>query len=378
MKIDKVKVGIVGLGLVSLSHIKAFCSHSGAEVVAVCDIDESRAKSYAKKYGISRYYINYYEMLKDKDINTVDIITPTFLHSSMTIAAAKAGKNIHCEKPFCLTLKECIAACEEVERQGVSLMVGESYLFTSAIIKAKELINNDEIGKPRQIRQRFGNFNLRGNVLFDRRSKDISWREDSTKAGGSGYPWLFDHCVHFFALAEYFNNSPIKEVYSLTTPNFSHNKEVPLITWKHEDEECHGVWMGAPPDNDKYYDSMEGFSMTVIGDKGMIEVLGEGGGGLQWQGKDAHLVLHRKGKETLTFTFDEGGDEIWKSEVSYYSRAHRNQIHTFIDCLLHGNKPVYNGFDGMRAVRNAMAAICSAKEGVPVLVKEVTDMRTSK
>lgn len=50
-------------------------------------------------------------------------------------------------------------------------------------------------------------------------------------------------------------------------------------------------------------------------------MLGEGGGGLQWQGKNAHLILHRKGKEKLTFEFDEGGDEIWKFDLSYYSQA---------------------------------------------------------
>jgi hypothetical protein len=57
---------------------------------------------------------------------------------------------------------------------------------------------------------------------------------------------------------------------------------------------------------------MYGFSVSVIGDKGMIEVLGEGGRGLQWKGKDVHLILHRKSNETLTFRFDEGGDDIWQ------------------------------------------------------------------
>ena len=48
----------------------------------------------------------------------------------------------------------------------------------------------------------------------------------------------------------------------------------------------------------------------------MVEVLGEGGKGLQWQ-ENVHLILHRKNKETVTFRFDEGGDDIWQSELSY-------------------------------------------------------------
>ena len=374
MKVSKVKVGLVGLGLVSTSHIEAFRSHPGAEVTAICDINEAQARAVSEKYGIPRYYTSYDEMLKSADINTVSIITPVYLHAEMAIAAAKAGKHILCEKPFCMTLDGGTAACAEAEKRGVSLMVGETFLFISAVMKAKELIGAGEIGKPRQIRQRFGIYNLKDNTLVDRRSGDMSWRTDPARAGGNGYPWMFDHCVHFFAVAEHiFNNSPVKEVYAVKTGAARENCEVPMIVWKHEDSECHGIWMGAKPESDDYYDPMGGFSMTVIGDNGMIEVLGEGGGGLKWQGKDTHLILHRKGKETVTYRFDEGGDEVWDSEISYYSRAHRNQIYSFIDSLLSGKRPAYGGADGLRAVKNTMAAICSAKEGAAVAVSGVTD-----
>ena len=113
----------------------------------------------------------------------------------------------------------------------------------------------------------------------------------------------------------------------------------------------------------------------MIGDKGMIEVLGEGGRGLEFQGQNVHLVLHRKGEATVAMRFDEGGDDIWESEVSYYSRAHLNQIHEFVDALMSGAPARYTGEDGRRAVKTTMAAICSAKEGVPVKVEEVTDGR---
>ena len=123
---------------------------------------------------------------------------------------------------------------------------------------------------------------------------------------------------------------------------------------------------------------MYGFTLSLIGDKGMIEVLGEGGKGLQWQGKDVHLVLHRRNGETETFRFDEGGDDIWQSEVSYYSRAHTNQIHEFVGALTSGTKPRYTGVDGWRDIKTTMAAICSAKEGVAVKVSEVTDERFAR
>jgi predicted dehydrogenase len=153
--------------------------------------------------------------------------------------------------------------------------------------------------------------------------------------------------------------------------------DIPIITWTYEQPACQGVWMRAEALNGKY-DPMYGFSVSVIGEKGMIEVLGEGGKGLTWNGENVHLVLHRKDQETRTFRFDEGGDDIWQSEVSYYSRAHLNQIREFIKALIIGEAPRYVGTDGHHAVQTTMAAIISAKEGKPVKVEEVTDERYSR
>lgn len=398
-KVDKVKIGIVGLGMVAYSHIDAYTAHENAEVIAVCDLNEHQAKLVAEKYNIPKYYTDYNKMLQDLEINTIDIATPTFLHAKMAIEAANAKKNVLCEKPFCLTLEEGKLACETAEKNNVTLMVGESYVFMSSIEKARELIDAGEIGKPTQIRQRFGAWIERDGVM-DRRptSADRTWRMDSKKAGGNGFPWMFDHCVHFFSTAEYLmEDKAINEVYSLKS-NISWMNEqqkhkvesnkmhlygtnaagdIPIMVWNYEGSDCQGIWMRAEYLNGKY-DPYTGFSVMVIGDKGMIEVLGEGGKGLQYEGKDAHLVLHRKDGSAQAFRFDEGGDEIWDSEVSYYSRAHRNQIFEFVDDLVAGKETRYSGRKGLHAVQTTIAAICSAKEDKPVKVAEVTDERLNK
>jgi predicted dehydrogenase len=366
-------------------------------VVAVCDLDEQRAQEVCGKYSIGTYYTSYDEMLRDPAINTVDITTPTVLHAPMAMAAVRAGKHILCEKPFALTLAECAAVCRQAEENGVSLMVGESYIFMTSIKKARALVDAGAIGKPQQIRQRFGAWVAHPGVLDDGRPVTAAhrgWRMDTTKAGGVGFPWLFDHGIHFFATAEYLMKSRIKDVYALRSdlswmhaaehPEADHEAmnlyqpeadgDVPLITWTYDDAACQGVWMRAEPLNGKY-DPMYGFTLSLIGDQGMIELLGEGGRGLQWQGQDVHLVLHRRNGQTDTFRFDEGGDDIWQSEVSYYSRAHTNQIHEFIDALQTGTTPRYTGVDGWRDIRTTMATICSAKEGVVVKVSDVTDER---
>jgi predicted dehydrogenase len=276
-------------------------------------------------------------------------------------------------------------------------MVGESYVFMTSITKARALVDAGEIGKPLQIRQRLGAWVEHPGALDDGRpvtDAHRGWRMDTTKAGGAGFPWLFDHCIHFFATAEYLMRGRIKDVYALKSDiswmNDAEHQvadhadmnlyrpeaagDVPIITWTYEDAACQGVWMRAEALNGKY-DPMYGFTLSLIGDKGMIELLGEGGKGLQWQGKNVHLVLHRRHGETESFRFDEGGDDIWQSEVSYYSRAHTNEIHAFIDALKTGTKPRYTGVDGWRDIRTTMATICSAREGVVVRVSDVTDER---
>ena len=191
MKIEKVSVDLVGIRIIKKNHLKAYSAHPDAKVLAVCDLDADRSKEIANKYGIPRTYTSYEQMLKDPEINTVDITTPTILHSPMALAAAIAGKNILCEKPFCLTLTEGQEVCEAARSKGVTLMVGESYIFMTSLKQARTLIEAGEIGRPQQIRQRFGSWVERPGVLETSRpvtEDHREWRMDSKKAGGEGFP----------------------------------------------------------------------------------------------------------------------------------------------------------------------------------------------
>jgi predicted dehydrogenase len=385
MKPEKVKGGMVGVGLAFTPHLKGYLSHAQAEVVAICDVDKERAGQFAEKYGIPEVYSSYEEMLKKADINTVDIATPTFLHAPMTIQAAEAGKHIHCEKPFCRNVGEGLQACEAVRRNGVKLVVGETYVFISSHKKARELVEAGEIGRPLQIRQRHGAWLERKEASVYTGPVNRNWRIDPEKSGGGDYYWIFDHAVHFFAAAEYFMlDQKIAEVYAVKAtgkglskksgaahdPYATAEVDIPMITWRYEDTDCQGVWMRAERLNGKY-DYMRGFCTTIIGEKGMIEVLGEGGHNLLWEGRQQHLLLHREGKETLYFRFDEGGDDVWQSDICYYSQGHINQVHHLIDSILKDTQPRYTGKDGVHAVQCTLATICSARENCPVKVNEI-------
>jgi predicted dehydrogenase len=384
--LDKLRVGIVGLGLVSTSHYQGYASHTRAEVVAVCDVDADRARRFADEHGIPRSYASYSEMLENAGIHLVDIATPTFLHSSMTIEAARAGKHIYCEKPFCRTVGEGLAACRAARESKVRLMVGESYVFISSHMNARELIEAGEIGRPLQMRQRMGPWLSRAGQMKRVLPAERSWRVDPQQSGGGNYPWAFDHLVHFFAIADYLMpGEKVSEVYAVAStvsgpaksgashdPYLTSRMDIPIYTWKYGNSDCQGVWARAERLNGKY-DYMRGFSTTIIGEKGLIEVLGEGGHNLLWNGQQQHLILHREGKEPTCFRFDEGGDDVWDSDINYYSRGHINGVQHLVDCILSDRPPRYTGEDGVHAVRCTLAVILSAREGRPVKVSEVSD-----
>ena len=376
-----VRAGLVGQGLVGPSHFKGYQTHPNAEVIAVCDLSQERAEAFAAEHKISEVYTSYDDMLANADINTVDIATPTFLHVPMTQRAAEAGKHIHCEKPFCRSIAEGQIAVEAVEKSGVKLVVGETYVFNTSHVKTRELIEAGEIGTPLQIRQRHGPWLRRQTEgKKPRRVGDKTWRRDPELSGGGNYTWMFGHGVHFFAAAEYFMlDQKIAQIHSVVgtfTNNGNQQNEIPLLTWTYENTDCQGVWMCAEPATNKF-DAIHGVSTQIIGEKGMIEVLGEGGHNLIWEGKQQHLILHREGKETQCFCFDEGGDDIWNSDISYYGQGHINQVHHLINSIVNDTDPLYNGREGIHAVRCTLAAIRSADEGHPVLLKDIEDTYTA-
>ena len=384
---DSVYVGIVGLGLAATAHIRGYLSHPEAQVLAVCDKDGGRAAEFGERYGVERVYSSYSDLLADPDVQVVDIATPTFLHARMTRQAAQAGKHIHCEKPFCRSVAEGMEAVQAVNGAGVKLLVGETYVFLTSHMKARALIEDGAIGRPLQIRQRHGAWRRRADHELHLGAAARAWRLDGAQSGGGRYPWMFDHAVHFFATAEYLmEDATIDEVYAVVAtgsgegrragashdPYRTEEVDIPIITWRYADTERQGVWMRADPLNGKY-DMMHGLSTTVVGETGMIEVLGEGGNNLLWEGRQQHLILHRAGRETVCFRFDEEADRVWDSEISYYGQGHVNQVHHLLEAIIEDRPLRYGGEDGVRAVRSTLATICSAEEGRPVRVAEVDE-----
>lgn len=142
---DKVRIGIVGSKFAADFHCDSYDRDPRAEVVAVAAIDN--LEEISSKWNIPKTYEDYNEMFKDDSIDLISVCVPNFLHHDVTIAAAKAGKHVLCEKPLATTVedaKEIIKVCAE---EKVKLFYGEDWCFAPALIRVIELINEGAIGE---------------------------------------------------------------------------------------------------------------------------------------------------------------------------------------------------------------------------------------
>ena len=104
MNNNKIGIGIIGSQFISTIHVEAFKSVPDAEVVAVMSPTENHASEFAKKYGIPRYFTDLEQLLAVDEVEMVVIGAPNNVHCGITLAAAKAGKHVVVEKPFCMNL----------------------------------------------------------------------------------------------------------------------------------------------------------------------------------------------------------------------------------------------------------------------------------
>lgn len=369
---SKVTVAVVGAAgrLAAVAHGNALLANEHARIVALCDVDRQVLEKRAREWSVPRHYTDYHELLEDGEVEVVDIVTPPFLHARIAIDAARAGKHVIVEKPMCTSLREADGMIEAARENRVKLMVAESYVFTTTHVRARELIESGEIGEPLHIRQMKGLWRTRRKPpeWVTSRGGEHAWRLHAVRSGGGAYPWLMDHGVHFFATARYLmNDADIEKVFALSRPwrrsGGEDLRDVSAVVWQYEGGERHGVWSRAD-EMTGAFDHL-GFRTEIYGTRGMLQVLGEGGGPPSAGDRAAPLVLRKEGRTTC-IDIDEGQDWWWASVVNYYDRAHRNEIDHFIDCVLHDREPRYRGEDGRKDVQCTLAAIKSAMEDRPI------------
>ena len=144
-----INLGIIGAGRVGRLHASTLTTRiPGAKVLAIADVLEAAAKSAAVDYGIPDHSTDPAELINSGDIDAVVICSSTDTHCRFIIDAAKAGKQIFCEKPIAFDLAEIDEALSVVADQGVQLQIGFNRRFDSNHARLKQAISSGEIGEP--------------------------------------------------------------------------------------------------------------------------------------------------------------------------------------------------------------------------------------
>ena len=138
---------LIGAGRAGMIHGRNFASRvKGAKMVAVVDALESACHAACEELGISKYYLDYKEALKDPEVDAVVIVSPTGLHKQIAIDAANAKKHIFCEKPMAVDVEECQAMIDAAEQNGVKLQIAFMRRHDESFEEAKKAIDAGEIG----------------------------------------------------------------------------------------------------------------------------------------------------------------------------------------------------------------------------------------
>ena len=142
------KVGVVGLRQGN-NHVRIFQRYiDETEVVAACDINEEAARTVADAENIDRVYVDFADLLQDKDVDVVVIATPGYLHGQQTLAALEAGKHVLVEVPMVENkLEECLDIVKAVERTGLKLQMGNQMRWHDVDRKIKSLVTDGSLGQ---------------------------------------------------------------------------------------------------------------------------------------------------------------------------------------------------------------------------------------
>lgn len=142
----KLKVGVIGTGMIGKHHVNQYKQITDVELVAVADIREDEARRVADEHAIPNVFTNHHDLLNIGEIDAVDVCLHNALHAPVTLDAFKAGKHVYCEKPLALSGKEARKMVDAADKAGKKLAMQLGTIFNKQARAAKCLIDGGELG----------------------------------------------------------------------------------------------------------------------------------------------------------------------------------------------------------------------------------------
>lgn len=195
----KLQWGFVGCGEVTEKKSgPAFSEVEGSSVVAVMSRDANKAKSYAERHKVKKWYTDAQELINDPEVNAVYIATPPSSHTTFAIMAMKAGKPVYVEKPLAASYEDCVRINKVYEDTKVPCFVAYYRRELPYFKKVKDIINSGQLGKIINVQIRFA---VPPRDLDYEKAYKLPWRLQPDIAGG-GY--FYDLASHQLDLLQYF------------------------------------------------------------------------------------------------------------------------------------------------------------------------------
>ncbi|MCS7252898.1 MAG: Gfo/Idh/MocA family oxidoreductase [Armatimonadota bacterium] len=336
---EKIGVGVIGVGTFGEVHALAYSAHASVECVMVCDIDEQRARNACEKYGFKGWTTDYRELLAHESIHAVSIATPDFAHRQIAVDAAEAKKHILVEKPLATSVEDCEAIIEAANRNGVTLMVDFHNRFNPAFVRLKEAIDSGELGQLLLIATRLND------TLFVP-TKMLSWAEKSTVA------WFLGS--HVVDLVRWLTGAEVKRVYTVTrsmllksigvdTPDF-------FVSTLEFDNGCvatiENCWVIS-----ERSPSVVDFKCEVVGTSGTVFI-----------DTSHHGMVEKYTQLGASYPDVIANVNLHGKPVGFAIAS----IHHFVECLIRGIQPIVSGFDGLQATKVIAAMEESVKSRAPI------------
>lgn len=316
----KIQVGVIGLGWFGEHHVDTFKSLSSAEVAAVCTRTPERLKEIAKNYDVPKSYTDYKDLLEDKDIEVVSIVTHVKDHMKIAIEAIKAGKHVFLEKPMADTAEECDMILDALKSTDKSFMVGHVCRFDTAYALAKEEIEAGNIGE----------------IISIHAKRNLAkWVTESHLNKISA---LFGDGIHDFDLMLWYTGAKPKSVYACTK-NTRPELKYDDVAWALFTLDngtyavVENVW--SLPDNVPYAIDAK---MEIIGTKGTIDIDNSGRN---------YSVLTKDGLSYPQSTY-------WPKVHDLRRGYLKEEFDYFLNCILEGKKPSVITPEESRDVVHAM------------------------
>ena len=322
-----IRVGVIGCGAISQSHLRSYAKSGRAEIVAVADPIQAVAAARAQEYGATAY-TDYQDMLRVEELAAVSICTPPPSHREITERAAARGLHVLCEKPLALSVDEGQAMVAAAQRANVLLLTAFCNRFYTPIAKAKEWIDAGKLGPLHHLRLRFAGVELMAGT----------WLADPAQGGGI----LWESGPHYVDLFRYL----VGEMKNIYAKGGTLAQAIPgTDTVAFLAESVDGV-----------VGTMEGSWSSPHTEK-RVEIYGERG---------AIVIDFLTGRSR--FSLDHVTERV-ETDVGGQDRFYLEISH-FLDCVASEATPIVTGEDGVEAMRLIAAARESIETGLPVTVAQ--------